>query len=125
MGDYQENLLALAVAQEYKTGQTFLGLPEAFHQLELAADGPCSLGHGGKNWVTDEGGLPNYICHIAKALIKSGHDESSAIAIAVSRAKVWATGKGVSPEVQAKASAAVAQWEKKKAGAKAKPNKDD
>lgn len=66
-----------------------------------------------RNWVDDTGGLPEFIQEIVKALKRDGHDESSAIAIAVSRCKVWAA-KG-----NAKAVAALAEWEAKKAKAHA------
>ena len=49
-------------------------------------------------------------------MIRSGHDESSAIALAVGSVKRWARGGGkVSPEVRAAAGKAVAEWEKLKA----------
>jgi hypothetical protein len=68
-----------------------------------------------KQQVQKEGGLPEYICRIAKAIKRTGKSTSQAIAIAVSRVKMWATGKGVDKDTQAKAAAAVAEWEKKKA----------
>lgn len=82
----------------------------------------------GKNWVTSVGGLPLMIRDVAHALIRSGHDESEAIEIAVGAVKRWAAGepngykgtKHVTPETQAKAAAAVAQWEAIKAAAHAK-----
>lgn len=46
---------------------------------------------------------------------KTGKTTSQAIAIAVSRMKVWATGKGVDKDTQAKAAAALAEWEKLRA----------
>lgn len=71
------------------------------------------------NWVEAAGGLPHYIEEIAKDLHDKGHPISRAIAIAVSRVKVWAvTSKN--PDVKAKASAAVAEWEKLKAKSHAK-----
>lgn len=80
----------------------------------------CSLDSSpGSNWVQKEGGLPDYICRIAKAIKKTGKTTSQAIAIAVSRVKVWASGKGVDGKTQAKAAAAVAQWEKLKGKAHA------
>lgn len=87
--------------------------------LLLAAAGPCSLDSSpGKNWVEKSGGLPNYICHIAKGVMKSGKSKGQAIAIAVSRVKAWAAGGSTNsrggPEVtaatRAKAAKAVAQW---------------
>lgn len=81
----------------------------------------CSLNKSSKhNWVEDEGGLPEYVCEVARAIIRGGKDLESAIPIAISRIKVWATGKGVDAKTQAKAAKAVAEWEKKKASAKAK-----
>ena len=93
--------------------------------VSLATSGPCSLAVApGKsdNWVEKEGGLPNYICHIAKALRdEKGMPTGRAIAIAVSRCKVWAAGGGdVDADTRAKAAAAIAQWEKKKAASHAK-----
>lgn len=60
------------------------------------------------------------ICRIAKAIRKTGKSTSQAIAIAVSRVKMWATGKGVDKDTQAKAAAAVAEWEKLRAKSHAK-----
>ena len=68
-----------------------------------------------KNWVERAGQLPGYIREIARSIEKTGKTLSQAIAIAISRCKVWATGKGVSKDTQAKASAAIAEWEKLKA----------
>lgn len=81
----------------------------------------CSLNKSSKhNWVEDEGGLPEYICEVARAIVRGGKDLESAIPIAISRIKVWASGKGVDSKTQAKAVKALAEWEKKKASAKAK-----
>jgi hypothetical protein len=80
----------------------------------------CSLDeHPGKsNWVEKGGGLPQYICEIARAIKRSGKTTSQAIAIAVGRVKKWAaTGEG---DTKAKAAAAVAEWEKLKGKAHAK-----
>ncbi len=99
-------------------------------QIEIAADDQalivafagCSLDESpGKNWVEKQGGLPEYICQVARAIKRSGKSTSQAIAIAVSRIKKWASGVGVDADTQAKAAKALAEWEKKKAGAK----KDD
>lgn len=83
----------------------------------LAAAGPCSLDTSPKkNWVEKSGGLPNYICHVAKGIMKSGKSRSQAIAIAVSRIKKWAAGADdVNADTRAKAAKALAQWEKLKA----------
>lgn len=88
----------------------------------LAGAGGCSLDSSPKtNWVERSGGLPNYICKIAKAVMKSGKSKSSAIAIAVSRTKKWAAGgDNVDADTKAKAAKAVAEWEALKSKNKAK-----
>lgn len=60
------------------------------------------------------------ICRIAKAIKRTGKTTGQAIAIAVSRVKKWATGVGVDKDTQAKAAAAVAEWEKLRAKSHAK-----
>lgn len=87
----------------------------------IAAFAGCSLDEKpGSNWVQEEGGLPEYICRIARAVKKTGKTTSQAIAIAVSRVKKWASGVGVDKDTQAKAAKAVAEWEKLKGKARAK-----
>lgn len=88
----------------------------------LAGAGGCSLDSSPKtNWVERSGGLPNYICKIAKAVMRSGKSKSSAIAIAVSRTKTWAAGGGgVDADTKAKAAKALAEWNALKAKNKAK-----
>jgi len=93
--------------------------PDPIILLEVKLAG-CTLGTPGgkKNWVDETGGLPQYICEVAKDIRDSGHSTSRAIAIAVGRVKVWAvTSKD--PKVKAKAAKAVAEWEAKKARAHA------
>lgn len=90
------------------------------HALIVAFAG-CSLDESpGKNWVEGVGGLPTYVCEIARAIKKTGKTTSEAIAIAVSRIKVWASGKGVDKTTQAKAAKALAEWEEKRAKSHAK-----
>lgn len=74
------------------------------------------------NWVEDNGGLPKYIEHIANDLhTERGMDISRAIAVAISRVKMWAAGGGgVKPDTKAKSVKAVAEWEAMKAKARAK-----
>lgn len=96
----------------------------------LARAGGCSLATspGNKdNWIEragpgGKGGkLPNYICKIAKGVMKSGKSKSQALSIAVSRVKAWAAGgDDVNADTRAKAAKAVAQWEALKAKNKAK-----
>jgi hypothetical protein len=116
-----------------------LGLPEPLTTLEfrlaldeldevdLIAMAGCTLATkpGESNWVEQEGGLPEYICEIARSIhTKRGKSISNSIQIAVGMVKRWAKGVGdVNADTRAKAAAAVASWEKKKASARAKPNK--
>ncbi len=88
--------------------------------VELA--GGCSLDESpGSNWVQRSGGLPRYICEIARAIKRSGKSTSQAIAIAVSRVKKWAAGADdVDADTRAKAAKALAEWEKLKGKNKAK-----
>lgn len=92
------------------------------YETILLLAGGCSLDSSPKkNWVEREGGLPNYICRIARAVMRSGKSKSQAIAIAVSRVKKWATGgDDVDADTRAKAAKAVAQWEKLKSSNKSK-----
>jgi hypothetical protein len=87
--------------------------------VELAG---CSLDESpGKNWVQNAGGLPNYICEIARAIKRTGKSTSQAIAIAVSRVKKWAAGgDDVDADTRAKAAKALAAWEALKSKNKAK-----
>lgn len=89
----------------------------------------AAIGRRGKNWVeqTGTGHLPRYIKRISKHLRSKGMTESRAIATAVNVVKrMCSTGdlnfKGaqqVNPKSRAEACAAVAEWESKKAQAKA------
>lgn len=98
---------------------TIDGLSSEDQDLILAF--ACSLDESpGKNWVENAGGLPDYICRIARAIKKTGKTTSEAISIAVSRVKVWASGKGVDKDTQGKAAAALAEWEKLRAKSHAK-----
>jgi len=92
----------------------------AWRDLVLLAG--CTLDeHPGKsNWVQEAGGLPEYICEVARAVKRSGKTTSRAIAIAVGTIKNWAHGKGdVDADTRAKAAKALAQWTAMKAKAKA------
>jgi len=70
-----------------------------------------------KNWVEAAGGLPSYIERIAKHIhYEGGKDISTAISMAISQVKRWASGAGgVSAKTQALAAKALAQWESLKA----------
>lgn len=64
--------------------------------------------------------LPAYIQHVANDLIASGHPESEAVHMAVGLIQKWSRGGGnVTAETQAKAAAALAEWERLKVQAKA------
>lgn len=104
-------------------GEAILGVLESAETAALSVT-HAPIGKGGKNWVTkskpgNTGQLPAYIQNIRNAIIRGGKDESSATAIAVSRVKAWASGRGnVSAEVRAAAAKAVAEWEAMKAKSK-------
>lgn len=75
------------------------------------------------NWVEEVGGLPRYIKRISDALQRRGMSESHAIASAVNTVKRWARGGGdVTAKTRAKAIKALAEWEAKKARARAGKN---
>lgn len=73
----------------------------------------------GENWVERTAGeLPKYIRIVRNGLMKAGHGESRATAMAVAAMKRWARGaNNVRPAVQAAAAKALAQWEAMKAAA--------
>jgi SPP1 gp7 family putative phage head morphogenesis protein len=71
---------------------------------------------GKTNWVEKSGGLPSYIKRIAKHLQAKGMAEGHAIAAAHNTCVRWAAGgDGVTAETQAKAAAALAEWNAKAA----------
>lgn len=88
-------------------------------------DGPKIPNKPGKtNWVEEAGGLPRYIRQIAEDLIDK-HGVSGAIRLAVGIVKRWCKGGGnVTAKTRTKACKAVAEWEEKKARAKAKKSLD-
>lgn len=84
--------------------------------------GPCDTSSQDrspkKNWVEKVGGLPLYIRAISAALERSGHPRSEAIQLAVGTVQRWARGQGnVTVATRARAAAALAEWEAKKAAA--------
>ena len=87
--------------------------------LEATPDllGTHGLWHTPDRHVGHPQKLPNYIEHIAHALIRSGMEESQAIATAINAVKRWARGdlrwgRGhVHPEVQAASQRALNEWE--------------
>lgn len=83
---------------------------------------------GPDNWIEANGGLPSYIERIAVHLHAKGRPISASIATAVNAAKKmcrtgdlnWPGIQNVNPGSRAEACAAVAQWERMKASARAK-----
>lgn len=70
------------------------------------------------NWVEQEGGLPSYMARVAKHIMAdSGYTRSRAIAAAVSQTRKRAA------QGNAEAARAYALWLKRRASAKARPNK--
>ena len=92
------------------------------YEVILKLSAGCSLDSSPKkNWVEKSGGLPNYVCEVAKGVMRSGKSKSQAIAIAISRIKKWAAGgDDVEADTRAKAVKALAQWEALKVKNKAK-----
>lgn len=70
------------------------------------------------NWVARVGGLPDYVQHIAHALVTSGHPESEAIQMAIGIVKNPPHNWGA--EARAAAAKAAAEWEAKKGASAAK-----
>lgn len=67
-----------------------------------------------ENWVerSKPGTLPRYIRIVRNGLMREGHPESRATALAVAAIKRWARGgDNVTPKVQAAAAKALAEWE--------------
>ena len=92
-------------------------------RLEATPDklGPGGLWHTPDRHVGQAQKLPNYIEHIAHALMRDqGMDESRAIATAINAVKRWAKGDlhwgngHVTPEVQQASQRALAEWERLK-----------
>ena len=77
-----------------------------------------------ENWIekVSTTGLPDYIETVAIGIMKgTGYPRERAIPIAISRIKRWAAGlDGVKADTIAKASKALAEWEKLKAKAAAR-----
>lgn len=113
------SLLGLALGTNLSEQEAEI-LAEVEEYLALGDSGPLPGGTTKKdNWVDAVGGLPRYVREVARELMKNGHPKSRAIAIAISRIKMWAaTSKD--PKVKAKAAKAIAEWEAKKARSHAK-----
>ena len=83
--------------------------------------GPEGLWHTPSKKVPTKQKLPNYVEHIADALMRAGHGEQEAIAFAVNAVKRWSRGqlgwgkKKVTPEVQAAAKKTLQEWNDLKA----------
>lgn len=94
-------------------------------QTNLVLLAGCSLAKtpGKKDsWIEKVGGhLPEYVCEVAKGIMKNGKSTSNAIQIAIGTIQRWARGQGeVNADTRAKAVKALAQWEALKARAAAK-----
>lgn len=84
--------------------------------------GPHGLWHTPSKKVPHPQKLPNYVEHIAHALMRDqGMDESKAIAMAIAAIKRWAQGnlewgphRHVTPEVIAASRRALAEWNRLK-----------
>ena len=83
------------------------------HHAPIGHEG---LWHTPSKKVPEKQQLPAYIQNIRNALMRSGHGEQEAHALAIGAVKRWASGKGkVHPEVRQAARAALAEWDRLKA----------
>lgn len=89
----------------------------------MACNHPPLPNRPGTNWVEQAGGLPEMIDCVARAIYHTGRsqgDVSKAVRMAVGVVEDWAAGRrGVTAKTQAKAATAVAEWNAKRAKAKA------
>lgn len=109
--------LSVDQGRKKKRRRQIIRMPAGFGKAADKTPEPFSTSKT-SNWVARRGGLPNYIQHVAHALVRDGMDESRAIATAVNTIKRWARGGGgVSKDTQAAAAKALAEWESKKASA--------
>lgn len=107
----------------YHLNKPYAGKSEETPSLMATPDllGTEGLWHTPDRHVPTKQKLPNYIEHIADALMRSGHSEQEAIAFAVNAVKRWSRGelgwgkKKVTPTVQAAAKKTLEEWEKLKA----------
>lgn len=74
------------------------------------------------SWVENVGGLPKYIDEIARSIkARRGVTTSQAVQLAIGAVRRWARGgDNVNADTRAKATAALADWERKKVQSKAK-----
>ena len=115
------------VVEDFPTPETLTESEQRW--IRLAG---CSLDtSSGSNWVQEEGGLPEYICRVARSIMKGGVSRERAIPMAIGTMRRWASsgrvsegGKGGGSQVDAKTRAqaikALAQWEAMKAKRKSK-----
>ena len=117
---------ALTIVEGRVRAATIVAIP-AFEGARISVSSTETFTSETFNWVDDVGGLPPYIKRISKHLKKKGMTESHAIATAVNVVKkMCATGdvnfpgkQDVNAGSRAEACAAVADWEAKKAKARA------
>lgn len=121
-----QRLLALTEEASLSSGEEFMNMSlSAYRESEEYVELGRLNWSPRVNWVEKEGGLPRYIEKVAIGIMKgTGMPRERAIPIAISRIKVWATGKGVNADTQAKAIKALAEWEKLKAKAAARRAKN-
>lgn len=93
--------------------------------FSIADEAPLGTPGNRENWVDKVGGLPKYVRRIARNLIRErGFTTSHAIATAIQNIKLWSV-KSKNPKTKAKAVAALAEWEQKKASSHANLNEED
>lgn len=111
----------------FGTGKETGDLPPVIG-LPKPSRGDLEFARGFRNWVSQQGGLPRKIKSVARHLKRKGMPESRAIATAVNVAKKacrsgdtnWPGVQQINSKSRAEFCAAVAQWERMKAAAKAR-----
>lgn len=97
------------------------GLTEAADSLAKASTPEPFSTSKTSNWIARNGGLPDYIQHVAHGIVRSGKPVSEAIRDAIGIVKRWARGGGgVDAGTKAAAAKAIAEWEALKARNKAR-----
>jgi hypothetical protein len=110
----------------FEVRPTLLHVAAAADSLEKAST-PDPIGKPGGPGLWHHKGmeLPPYVQHIAKALMKSGHPESEAIAIAVSSMKKWEADPHADAGTKAASAKGLGDWARDRAQAHASSGAKD
>lgn len=135
-GDARDRRKLNLLAQQLSDTKTFAELVDSDFRLRMdvmevklitpggrvGSDRKLGSRANGENWVerskVSGGALPKYIRIVRNGLMKAGHSQARATALAVAAMKRWARGgDNVRPQVASAAAAALAQWEAMRAAA--------